>query len=212
MPKKTTGKSPKKATSKRPRKPSIRLEKTIEGVLQGKSKRRAALDAGFAESTASVDIYKMLEKPSVKARIQERIREAQIDTNEVIGTLVSHMRGDLADICPEDSFLAQARERGVSHLIKELEITERTILGEEGENSILERKYKIKIHDSQGAAKHLCNVFGLEKLPAPNPETMRKLDAAVEKMIEKAAAKGITVTPEQARARLMPYVQSKMTN
>jgi hypothetical protein len=130
------------------------------------------------------------------------IRAAQIDTNEIVGTLVSHMRGDLADIVPDDDVLAQARANGVSHLIKEIEITK------DGR----ETKYKIKIHDSQSAAKQLCNVFGLEKLPAPNPETVSRLDRAIERFIEKAAGKGLVVTPEQARDKLMPYFNGPSTH
>jgi phage terminase small subunit len=205
-------KASKRAAAKKPRKPSVRQEKLVEGVLQGKSKRRAALDAGYAESTASVDVYKMLEKPSIQARIRERIREAQIDTNEIIGTLVSHMRGDFADLLPEDEFFKEARRRGVSHLIRELETTEHIIPGEDGGPDVTERKRKIKIHDSQAAAKQLCNVFGLEKLPAPNPETARKLDEAVGKFIERAAAKGLKVTPEQARKKLQPYFETGGVN
>jgi hypothetical protein len=190
---------------KKARTPTLRQRLKDEGALQGKSLRRAALDAGYAPSTANSNIYKEQEKARTSERIQARVREAQIDTNEVIGTLVSHMRGDFADIIPDDPFIQQAKVNKVSHLLKEVEITERTILGEDGGANVLEKKYKIKIHDSQSAAKHLCNVFGLEKLPAPNPETVRKLDEAVRRFIEKAAEKGIEVTPEQARTKLMPF-------
>lgn len=205
--KKTTKKGAKKT-----RTPSLRRQLRDEGIKQGKTPRRAALDAGYAESTANVNFYKPLEKARTAEMIAEHVRNAQIDTNEIIGTLVSHMRGDLADVVPNDEFLRQAQERGVSHLLKEVEITERTIAGEEGEPAVLERKYKIKIHDAQAAAKHLTTVFGLEKLPAPNPETLRRLDEAVGRFIKKAAAKGIIVTPEQARAKLMPLIQSRAVN
>jgi phage terminase small subunit len=165
------GKKPAKGSKK----PSIRQEKLIEGVLQGKSKRRAALDAGYAESTASVDVYRILEKPSVQARIQERIRESQVNTNEIIGTLVSHMRGDLAEVVPNDEFLKEAKRNGVSHLIKELEITKRQVIGaNEDDPGAIETKYKIKIHDSQSAAKHLTTVFGLEKAKETHPNDVER--------------------------------------
>jgi phage terminase small subunit len=150
-----------KKGARKARTPTLRQRLKDEGVLQGKSLRQAALDAGYAPSTANSNIYKEQEKARTQTRIDVRIKEAQIDTNEVIGTLVSHMRADLADICPKDAFLKAARENGVSHLIKELEISERVIKGEsltEGDEraeDVLERKYKIKVHDAQSAAKQL---------------------------------------------------------
>jgi hypothetical protein len=38
---------------------------------------------------------------------------------------------------------------------------------------------------------------------------MKQLDKAIDRFIEKAAKKGITVTPEQARSKLMPFIQSQ---
>jgi hypothetical protein len=151
--------------AKKVRKPSLREEKLIEGVLQGKSKRRAALDAGYSENTANVKVYAMLEKDRIQARIAERIKESQINTNEIIGTLVSHMRGDIADICPGDALLEQAKANGVSHLIKKI-----TYDPAGGIKSV-------EIHDSQSAAKSLATIHGLEKVAGMNPaDVERELD------------------------------------
>lgn len=171
------------------------------------SKRR-----GLLEKDRACDASQNLAKLNIQERIQARIRDAQIDTNEIVGTLVSQMRGDFGDILPEDAFIQQVKASGHSHLLKEVEITEKQIPAAEGKPLILERKYKIKIHDAQAAAKQLCNVFGLEKLPAPHPETVRKLDEAVGKFIEKAAARGLKVTPEQAREKLKPYFETGSIN
>ncbi len=38
----------------------------------------------------------------------------------IIGVLISHMRGDIADFFPEDDLLQQAKNRGISHLIKKV--------------------------------------------------------------------------------------------
>lgn len=155
--------------SANPRLPTLRQEKLIEGVLQGKSKRQAALDAGYAETTANVDVYAMLEKPWMKARIAERIAESQIDSNEIIGTLVSHMRADLADIYPDDEILQAAKAAGVSHLIKKIRRRERFIPNGSGREPDREVTTEIEVHDSQSAAKHLASVFGLEIAPQTHP-------------------------------------------
>jgi phage terminase small subunit len=209
-----TRKASKKAAKKSgTRKPTVKQEMFVENLLRnGGNATKAARDAGYKHPNKRG--YENVIKSGVQERIQARIREAQINTNEVVGTLVSHMRGDFGDILLKDKFVQEVRALGLSHLLKEVEVTERIlrrevlIEGEDEPQDVLERKYKIKIHDSQAAAKQLCNVFGLEKLPAPNPEAMRRMDEAVDRFIEKAAKKGITVTPEQARTKLMPFLQS----
>jgi hypothetical protein len=39
-----------------------------------------------------------------------------VQTNEVIGTLVSHLRADLGDILPDNPIVKQAKAVGLSHL------------------------------------------------------------------------------------------------
>lgn len=198
--------------TKKHKKASVRKELLIEGVLQGKTPPKAAKAAGYSDSYSRVNVYRELAKASTQERIRERLQEAQVDTNEIIGTLVSHMRGDLADVIPDEEILKSAKERGVSHLIKELKVTRRTIpadVDEEGEETfpeVLETKYEIKLHDAQAAAKQLCNVFELEHMPAPNSKV---LDDAIDRLIAKAEAKGLEVTPEQARAKLMPFIKTQ---
>jgi phage terminase small subunit len=158
--------------------------------------KKAAEDAGFAKgASAEVEASRLLRIAKVRERIAERIAEAGVDKSEVIGTLVSHMRADFADILPDDKFIQQARANGVSHLLKELEITERSIpaeVDEEGEEVqpvILERKYKIKIHDSYSAAKQLCSVFGLNKKEGENPEDEKvRVETAIRTYIERTGA------------------------
>jgi phage terminase small subunit len=213
-----TRKASKKGAKKAAENLTPRQKKFVEGVLRHGNGTKAAKDAGYSKKTARVIASQNLTKLNIQERIQARIREAQIDTNEIIGTLVSHMRGNFADLLPRDAFIQEAHENGASHLIKEVEITERTVPAEVDrkgkvlQQAALERKYKIKIHDPQAAAKHLCSVFGLEKLPAPNPEAVKVLDEKVKQFIERAAAKGLTVTEEQARAKLQPYFETGSVN
>jgi hypothetical protein len=190
------------------RKPTAKQQIFVEKILEnGGNATKAARDAGYKHPNKQG--HQILVKLGVQERIAARIRDAEINTNEVIGTLVSHMRGDFGDMFPDDPFFQRLKENGLSHLVKEVETTRHLLPGEDEESAVTEVKRKIKIHNSQAAAKHLCNVFGLEKLPAPNPEAMKQLDKAIDRFIEKAAKKGITVTPEQARSKLMPFIQSQ---
>lgn len=141
---------------------NIRREKLIEGVLQGKTPATAAKEAGYSDSYARVDVYRVLASPSVQERIQARIDEAQIDSDEVLGTLVSHMRADLADIFPDNEILQRARQQGVSHLIKKMKVRERFIPQGLGKEPQREVTTEIEIHDAQAAAKQLSNIIGFE--------------------------------------------------
>jgi hypothetical protein len=144
---------------------SIRREKLIEGVLQGKTPATAARDAGYSDSYARVDVYRALTHPDIRQRIEARIQEAQVDSDEVIGTLVSHMRADLADILPENEILQRAREAGFSHLIKKIRIRERFISQGPGNEPIREATTELELHDSQAAAKVLANLIAMENAP-----------------------------------------------
>jgi phage terminase small subunit len=156
--------------SRATRKPSVRTEKLIEGVLQGKTPPEAAREAGFSESYARVDVYRTLANPSIQERIQARQTEAKVEANEIIGTLASHMRGDLTDLLPdEDEIRQRAKERGISHLIKKIKVKTRYIPNGPGKEPDKEVTHEFEMYSAQEAAKQLCAVFGLNKEAAKNP-------------------------------------------
>jgi hypothetical protein len=173
------GKKPARKASKNaePKRLPLKREKFVENyITNGGNGKKAAEDAGFAPGhCAETEAWRLLRNADIRERIRARIDESQIDTREVIGTLVSHMRGDLAEVVPNDEFLKEAKRNGVSHLIKELEITKRQVIGaNEDDPGAIETKYKIKIHDSQSAAKHLTTVFGLEKAKETHPNDVER--------------------------------------
>lgn len=162
--KKAPAKTPAKQSSKKGgvKRDPAKVERFVEelarpGVTQGE----AATAAGFTDNPASAKVQGSIlaADPDIRARVEARRRvlleHAQVESGEVVGLLASHMRGDMADLLPEDAFLAQAKARGVSGLIRELEITERLIIGKGDEPPVRERHYKIKLHSSQDAAAKL---------------------------------------------------------
>lgn len=62
---------------------------------------RAAVNAGYSENYAKTDAHKILDKPSVKAYLDERLEVLQskaiADQREVLEYLTSTMRGELTD-------------------------------------------------------------------------------------------------------------------
>lgn len=144
------------------RNPTLKQQKFIEEVLKDGNATGAARKAGLKHPNKQGP--RLLVNVGIQERIQKRIEESKIQTNEVIGTLVSHMRGDLAEILPDNDFLQKAKDAGLSHLVKKVKTTERYT--KDGERIVT---YEFEMYSAQEAAKQLCAVFGLIKMPAANP-------------------------------------------
>lgn len=133
-----------------------------------------------------------------------RLAESMVDPNEIIGTLVSHMRADIYYAYPDSPILQAAHEKGVSHLIKKCKAKEREYFDEDLDRMVTLRETEIEMHDSQAAAGKLVNVFGLQNLPAPNKKAFQDFDAKVDELIQRCADAGISLTRDQAAAKLKP--------
>lgn len=184
----------------------IRREKLADGLMRGESIRKAATEAGYSKSTMKSRIYAIVETEDVQKMIATRRAQANVETNEIIGTLVSHMRGDLYDIFPNSEILAEARKNGVSHLVTQIEVEERYIPSpdEDGE-PIKVVKTKLRIQDQGKGAERLAKIFGMEQLPAPNEHAMRQFHAAVEDYMQTMADAGHDLTLEQAQSDMAPF-------
>lgn len=150
------------AGNKFKRKPTLKQQRFTEEVLKDGNATRAARAAGYKHP--NVQGAQNLVKPSIQARIQARLEDAKVQTNEVIGTLASHMRADIAEILPDNEILRRAKKAGLSHLIKKMKTTER--FTRDGERIVT---HEFEMYSAQEAAKQLCAVFGLNKLPGINP-------------------------------------------
>ncbi|MBS1793659.1 MAG: terminase small subunit [Acidobacteria bacterium] len=152
--------------SKPKRKPTPRQKKFVEAMADPKTKsaRQAALKAGYAETTASVDAYRMLQKPhiseAIEARIKRAIAHSTVTPEEVLGSAVFNMRGSVNDLMDEDGFfdLKKARETGAIDLVKEIEFIETTDI----ETNKREVKHKVKLESIAAARKEVANYIGLE--------------------------------------------------
>ncbi len=155
------------------RRPTIKQQKFTEEVLKDGNATRAARVAGYKHP--NVQGAQNLAKLSIQKRIQARLEDSKIQTNEVIGTLASHMRADIAEILPDNEVLKRAKKAGLSHLIKKMKTTERYT--KDGEHVVT---HEFEMYSAQEAAKQLCAVFGLNKLPASNPnDAAREALAAI---------------------------------
>jgi phage terminase small subunit len=140
----------------------------IESFLSnGGNATQAARDAGYSGTpdTLKQVASENLAKPYIRRRIAERMQEARIHTDEVIGTLASHMRADIALIVPDNPIVQRAREAGVSHWIKRLTVKK---YYDKSKDAVVQET-SVELHSSQAAAKQLCAVMGLEVAAAKNP-------------------------------------------
>ena len=189
--------TPQSTMKTRNRTPSLKQKKFVEGVIQHGNASKAARDAGYSERSARVLACRNLKRPDIQAQIKSRIESAEIDTNEIIGTLVGHMRADIANLLADDGSLdlAGAIENGSTQMIKKLIIRKRPIKGitDERGDPIEETTYDIVIHDSQLAAWRLARILHLEVKNRP-PEARRPTDDELAHrmadLLERARANG----------------------
>ena len=66
---------------------SIKERKLVQGVLQGKSVRQAAKEAGYAESTANVKSYGILKRPRVQSLLTDALERAGITPDRLAHVL-----------------------------------------------------------------------------------------------------------------------------
>jgi phage terminase small subunit len=136
----------------------------VEGcIANGGNATKAARDAGYKHP--NVQGAQNLVKLGVREHINARIAEAKIHTDEVIGTLVSHLRADLGDILPDNPIVKQAKAVGLSHLIRKVVVKE---YFDKSKQAVV-TETSVELHNAQTAAKQLCAVMGLEVAAAKNP-------------------------------------------
>src|SRR5262245_4474171 len=93
-----------------------------EYMRNGGKGAQAALAAGYTAVRPDQAAYQVLHRQRVQQHIRERIRESRVSADEIIGTVASHMRGDLTEFFDESgNFSIQvARDKGIGHLLKSI--------------------------------------------------------------------------------------------
>ena len=124
----------------------------------------AAKAAGYRgdRKALAVRSAEMLNDPAVRAEIDSRIEKAGTDQEEVLGTLVRHMRGDMGDFINirDDGYasldLVKAKQCARLNLIRRFK--EKVRIDEEG---CEERTYEIELYDAQSAAALVGKALGI---------------------------------------------------
>lgn len=107
--------------------------------------------------------YENLTKPYLRKAIDNHLKAKTMGADEVLARLDAHARIDMGDFLGEDSFssntvnLKQAKEKGLSHLIKK--VKQRVVTTDETQYETFE----FELHDAQAALVHLGKAYGLFK-------------------------------------------------
>jgi hypothetical protein len=161
--KKPAAKAPAKQSKKRL---SHKEEKFVEGyIANGGNATQAAKDAGYSENSARVTASRMLTKANISERIQDRLKEQKVTTDEIVNTLAAQMRGAITDVLPDDGgLISQIKKQKLGHLIRKIKLRREVEPGTQKQYEVVE----LEIHNSQTAAAILAKIKGLEQAPAEN--------------------------------------------
>lgn len=131
----------------------------IDEYLVDLNATQAALRAGYSPKTARQIGSRLLSNVDIRAEIKLRLDERAMPAQEVLKRLSEHARGDLGEFLDIESMsfmvaLAEAKEKGITHLIKK--VKERTVMtsnkdGEETET----HTFELELYDAQAALVHL---------------------------------------------------------
>jgi hypothetical protein len=136
-----------------------------EYIKNGGNGKEAAIAAGYGAARADQSAYQVLHRIQVQRQIQDRISESDVCADEVIGTLASFMRGNIALLLDDDGNLdlALVKERRLGHLLKTVTRTTRKIKTDSGQPLQVAQHYRIQLHSPVQAASILARLMGLNR-------------------------------------------------
>jgi len=136
-----------------------------EYINNGGNGKQAAIAAGYGSGRADQSAYHVLHRLRVQQHIQDRLSESTVSADEIIGTLVSFMRGDIAEVLDGngDFDINLVRERRLGHLLKTVTRTTRKIITEPGKPPELAQDYRIQLHSPAQAASILARLMGINR-------------------------------------------------
>jgi phage terminase small subunit len=162
----------------------IKLEpqylKFAEAYMRLFNERKAAIEAGYSEKSAHVTGCRILKNANVQSYIQARMREAAMDTTEVLYHLAQIVRGDMDDVVDSKGAidLYSAREFGKTNLIKRIKTkTITTANDKDGEGSDIFES-ETEMYDRMKAMELIGKHLGMwtERVEAVTPES-KMIDA-----------------------------------
>ena len=192
------------------RKPTEKERKLIAGVLAGKSRARAARDAGYSPKSAAVIAYETLTKPHIQARVERRLAELDVTADEIIKGLAFQARADHTELYDEEGRfdLARVRALGLGPLIKRLKTKTKRYTERQGSKAVPveEQEVDVESYSSFSAYTQLSKILGIEHAPLESKveeeRAKRFLIHTLRRTIEEAGSAGEKVRIEEVWAEI----------
>jgi hypothetical protein len=172
-------------------------------IAKGDSIKEAARKAGYKGTTLTSKVYSLAQSPHIKAQIRANIRAAHsLDTDEIVGSLVTDMRADIYDLLPDNEMVKSAHERGVSFMIKKIKQRVRRIPQGTGEEPIIEETTELEVYSRQEAARQLASILKMQGMQSPGIKAQVVFDEAIDTALEQLHSIGVMWTREKVVARV----------
>jgi phage terminase small subunit len=131
----------------------------VEEYLRTWNATQAALNAGYSEKTAYSQGQRLLKDVEIAALIRGRLDEKAMSADEVLQRLANMARGDMGDFLEISSMgfyidLNQAKENGLTYLIKKVKMRTQTSMNKEGVETET-HDTEIELYDAQAALVQL---------------------------------------------------------
>jgi len=175
---------------------TVREQRFVEFVAQGKSYTEAAIEAGYSERWAEEIGKQNYRKLPIQQAVQERIQGIKASTDEIHFLLAMHLRGDIGDLedCLNDDgdfSLRRAKKLGLSRLIKKFKPRTVRRVDKDGSETV-EKTVDIELYSAQEAAKVLADIQGLKQAPKVNEADVEREREKFEELVRRRIAEGWT--------------------
>lgn len=145
---------------------SERQQRFCENIANGLGNEDAAIEAGYAPTSAAAQATRLLKKDKIQAKIAELRKERQvraaIDADRVTKELAAIAFADVLDIFEDDwqiKDLADIKKKpSLSHAIKSVQVIEK----KNSKGILTERKVTVRMHDKIRALDNLAVQLGLK--------------------------------------------------
>src|SRR5262245_13920412 len=177
-------------------------------VANGGNAARAAVDAGYSSKNPSQSAWNVLNRPAVQERIRARVSQAQVNPDEVIGSLASQMRADVTDcLGPDGAFSVDlARQNGLGHLLKVSTTIHRKLL-DNGALQTTGDSTKIEFLSPQAAAAQLVKINSVRDQNPDKPVDQQSQFAERQQRIERLIARTMEQFPGMTRQEVIEIIR-----
>ena len=124
---------------------------------------QAAKNAGYAPDSAHVRGSELVRNSKVQAEMKRLFDSISMQPEEIIGRLAAQARGDFGDFIDGDTMTMsweQAKELGITHLIKKIKQTTITSTDKDGDGKDT-HIFEFELYDAQKALVHLGKTFAM---------------------------------------------------